>query len=50
MYYICGEMLMDLDRELEAKDWFLAGIDVASKQGEDKTLRELEGALANCDD
>lgn len=45
MYYLCGTLLSELDREDEARDWFSAGIEVAAKQGESKTESELRAAL-----
>ncbi len=46
MYYMAGQLLLDLDREDEARAWFEAGTAVARQQGDSKTLSELEAALA----
>ena len=46
MYYMAGQMLLDLSRDDDARDWFEAGIEVARAQRNDKTLAELEAALA----
>jgi tetratricopeptide (TPR) repeat protein len=46
MYYIAGRLLLDLGRDAEARDWLEAGVEVAQRKGDGKTLNELEAALA----
>ncbi len=46
MYFMAGHLLLDMDREAEARKWFEAGLEVARRQGDGKTLSELEAALA----
>ena len=46
MYYMAGQLLLDTDQEDQARDWLEAGVEVARRQGESKTLGELEAALA----
>ena len=46
MYFLCGQLLLDMNRESEAASWFSAGIAVAERAGDGKTLSELQAALA----
>lgn len=46
LYYMAGQLLLDLDRAADARAWFEAGQEVARRQGNHKTLTELEAALA----
>lgn len=46
MYYIAGRLLLDLHRDAEAREWLEAGMVVAERKGDGKTLGELEAALA----
>ncbi|MBN2196617.1 MAG: tetratricopeptide repeat protein [Polyangiaceae bacterium] len=46
MYYIAGRLLLDLGRDAEARDWLDAGVLVAQRKGDRKTLGELEAALS----
>jgi predicted Zn-dependent protease len=46
MYYMAGQLLLDMERVVDARRWFEAGIEVARQQGDGKTLSELEAALS----
>lgn len=46
MYLMAGQTLIDAGRGAEAKTWLEAGIGVAQRKGDGKTLGELESALA----
>jgi predicted Zn-dependent protease len=46
MYLMCGQMLAELEREDEAREWFDAGIAEARKKGDSHAASELESALA----
>jgi predicted Zn-dependent protease len=46
MYYMAGQLLLDMDREAQARDWLEAGVEIARRKGESKTLGELEATLA----
>lgn len=47
-YLMAGQMLIDLDREDEARPWLEAGLAVAQSKGDGKTAGEIEAALALC--
>jgi tetratricopeptide (TPR) repeat protein len=49
MYLMAGQLLIDLDREPDAKPWLEQGIALATRQGNGKARGELEAALATCD-
>lgn len=46
MYYMAGQLLLDLEQPDQARVWFEQGIELARGKGDNKTLRELELALA----
>jgi predicted Zn-dependent protease len=46
MYLMCGQMLEQMGRLDEAREWLEAGIAAATKAGESHARGELEGALA----
>lgn len=46
MYLMCGQMLGDLSRAEEAREWLEAGIREARAKGDAHALSELEAALA----
>jgi tetratricopeptide (TPR) repeat protein len=46
MYLMCGQMLENLGREDEAREWFEAGITAAKAKKDTHALGELESALA----
>lgn len=46
MYLMAGQILIELGRNAEAKDWLGAGIGAARAQGNAHALGELESALA----
>jgi predicted Zn-dependent protease len=46
MYLMCGQMLEEMGRRDEARQWLAAGIDAARAAGQTHALGELEGALA----
>ncbi len=45
MYLICGQMLADLGRAAEARDWLEAGAAAARAKKDTHALSELEAAL-----
>jgi hypothetical protein len=45
MYLQCGQMLEQMARVEDAKQWLSAGIVAAKKAGDGHALSELEGAL-----
>jgi tetratricopeptide (TPR) repeat protein len=47
-YLMAGQMLIDVGRPDEARDWLEAGLTLAQQKGDGKTAGELQGALANC--
>jgi predicted RNA polymerase sigma factor len=47
-YLMAGQLLQSLGRPTEAKTWFERGIALASRNGDQKTLGELQNALAEC--
>ena len=47
VYYHYGKLLEGLERAEEAMALFRTGADLASKQGDAKTVRELKDALLN---
>jgi hypothetical protein len=46
MYLMCGQMLEKAGRSDEAREWFAAGIEAASKAGDGHARSELEAALS----
>jgi predicted Zn-dependent protease len=46
MYLMCGQLLVDLGRADEARQWLEAGIEQAKAKRDSHALSELEGALA----
>jgi tetratricopeptide (TPR) repeat protein len=47
MYLMAGQMLVEAGRPAEARDWLEAGITLAERRGDHKTLGELQTELAN---
>lgn len=47
LYLMAGQTLIDAGRSAEARVWLEAGISVAKRKGDGKTLGELESALAS---
>ncbi|HKY39563.1 MAG TPA: tetratricopeptide repeat protein [Polyangiaceae bacterium] len=47
LYLMAGQALIDAGRGSEARAWLEAGIAVAQRKGDAKTLGELESALAS---
>jgi tetratricopeptide (TPR) repeat protein len=47
LYLMAGQTLIDAGRGAEARSWLEAGIAVATRKGDGKTLGELESALAS---
>lgn len=45
-YLMCGNLLVEMTRAEEAREWLQAGIEVAREKGDSHALSELEGALA----
>jgi len=48
MYLMAGQLLLELKRTSDAREWLEQGIAVAQKRGDFKALGELEDALSNC--
>jgi predicted Zn-dependent protease len=46
MYMMAGLLLVEMGRADQARDWFSAGVEIARRQGDSKTARELADALA----
>ena len=46
MYLMAGQMLVELQRMPEARQWLEAGIQLATQQGNSQALGELQGELA----
>jgi predicted Zn-dependent protease len=44
-YLMCGQMLTQLNRNDDAREWLVAGIDAAKKKRDSHALSELESAL-----
>ena len=47
MYLMCGTMLIEANRRVEAKEWLAAGLAVAKKKGDVHAAGEIEAALAS---
>jgi len=45
LYLMAGQLLIEAGRAPEAKPWLEAGIELARRKGDAKTLGELEDAL-----
>jgi predicted Zn-dependent protease len=46
-YLMAGQTLLEAGRTAEARTWLTAGIELARSKGDQKTLGELESALAD---
>jgi tetratricopeptide (TPR) repeat protein len=46
-YLMAGQTLLEAGRAADARDWLMAGIELARSKGDQKTLGELESALAD---
>lgn len=46
MYLMCGQMLAEIDRKDEAREWMEAGITLARAKGDGHAVSELESALS----
>lgn len=46
MYLMCGQMLAEIDRKDEAREWMEAGITLAHSKGDGHAVSELESALS----
>jgi predicted Zn-dependent protease len=46
-YLMAGQTLIEAGRAADARVWLLAGIELARSKGDQKTLGELESALAD---
>jgi predicted Zn-dependent protease len=44
-YLMAGQLLIEVHRTAEARDWLEAGVALASARGDGKTLGELQSAL-----
>ena len=47
MYLMAGQMLVEAERNAEARTWLEAGLELARAKGDSKTAGELESELAN---
>ena len=45
MYLMCGQLLSDLERKDEARDWLSAGALAAQKKGDTHAFSEIQTAL-----
>ena len=45
MYLMCGQMLEQMGRPEDAREWLAAGIEAARAKGDAHALGELQGAL-----
>ena len=49
MYLMAGQLLCELGRVPEAREWLEAGVDLATTKRDTKAKSELMAALAECD-
>ncbi len=49
LYLMAGQTLVEAGRGSDAKEWLEAGVALARERGDNKTLGELETALAEID-
>lgn len=49
MYLMAGQLLVEEDRDVEARGWLEAGILLATKKGDSKARSELTAALEACE-
>lgn len=47
LYLMAGQTLLEAGRSADARQWLEQGIALARKRGDEKTLGELESALAD---
>jgi predicted Zn-dependent protease len=47
MYLMAGQLLIEANRDAEAREWLEQGAELARATGDRKTLSELEDALHN---
>jgi predicted Zn-dependent protease len=45
-YQMCGAMLIEAGRPVEAKEWLTVGVETARRAGNAKAVTEMEQALA----
>ena len=50
MYLMVGQMLTEVERKAEAREWLEAGIELAKERSDAKALGELESALGDARD
>src|SRR5438552_6000076 len=48
MYLMAGQLLVEMGRPQEARQWFEAGIEAADRAGDGKAKGELIAALEDC--
>jgi len=48
MYLMAGQLLLENNRAPDARAWLEQGLAIAQRQGNHKTVGELQDALANC--
>jgi hypothetical protein len=46
MYLMCGTMLLEAERVVDARGWLEAGLEAARKKGDTHAAGEIESALA----
>jgi len=49
MYLMAGQLLLDEERQAEARTWLEAGVALATQKGDGKARNELLSALEQCD-
>ena len=49
MYLMAGQLLLDAERNAEAKVWLTAGVEEATLKGDSKARSELLSALESAD-
>lgn len=48
-YLMAGQTLIEAGRGADAREWLTQGVELATKKGDQKTLGELESALAEAE-
>ena len=49
MYLMAGQLLLEMNRSADAKEWLEAGVTLATTKGDGKAKNELLAALAECE-
>lgn len=48
MYLMAGQLLVELNRPADAREWAQAGVALATRKGDSKAKNELLAVLADC--